>query len=465
VKKIFKSYFFPCLYLLVFLGFRVEEAASDSIVDVCSAGEISICNLSPEEQLQAVSPVASQTMIMHFVAQQNLSNVREQMQDRRSDDPNFRGGSPPKDNLDSASAPNSGDSDKEQSFSFATDVGDDSANASFFFNATYSNSEQNDQTKNIGFDSSGYDIMEGADYLPSETLVLGAAIDVGDDSANASFFFNATYSNSEQNDQTKNIGFDSSGYDIMVGADYLLSETLVLGAAISASEENTDFNGNLGGQDISLVTLSAFVNVYLSENLYLDGLVAYSDGELKGERDTPYDGIETIAESDTDISIISAATTLGYDWVTAEWQFSSFGRLEYTENTVDAYSEFVNDFNAGRGLIVEKQDGVGFLETAVGSSVSRIASLSNGVLVTTVDLEWVYRHDGDSSSVNAVIEAISDRSFEIEGGKIESDYFNAGLSLSATYANGLSAFLSMQALLGDSEFSRQAYTAGMRWDF
>ncbi|MFT7224343.1 MAG: outer membrane lipase/esterase [Cellvibrionaceae bacterium] len=92
----------------------------------------------------------------------------------------------------------------------------------------------------------------------------------------AASFIVVSVEDGDKDDEDEVIGFGSSGYDLMLGFDYLMSDRLVPGGALNVSEKETDFNSKLGDQEISLVSLSTFGNFYASENIYFDWLLAYS---------------------------------------------------------------------------------------------------------------------------------------------------------------------------------------------
>jgi outer membrane lipase/esterase len=151
------------------------------------------------------------------------------------------------------------------------------------------------------------------------------------------------------------------------------------------------------------------------------------------------------AKANPDVTIFSAAATVGYDWIASEWEFSSYGRVDYTDTTIDGYTDAGTP---GSNLIVEKQNNINSLETALGARVGRVINLKKGVIVLAFELEWVYLHEDDPTSVSAAFEEVLDQPFGIVGSEMESDYFNASLSISATYAEGFSAFLGVDTLFG-----------------
>lgn len=423
MKKISDRGFLLPFLLFWALGIRVEEAASASITEICDdVGEVTIeipdvfattvtavpacVNIPNSEFSQAISPVTASTQVMHEIAQQQMSSIRNHMKDQR----------------------------------------DEGKYASSF-----------------------------------------------SDIANVGVFVTGSLADMEQDDQGDNIGFDSSSDNLMIGADHMMSDTLVLGVSLSFSEQETDFNSGFGNQDFSMTSLATFGNLYVSDNTYLDWLLSYSAGEMDSRRVLESESI--VAESNgTDIETISAAVTLGHDWVVADWEFGGYGRLEYTDKTIDGYSE--SGSVPGR-LIVDKQN-ADFLESALGASVAHISSFSNSVLVSTFELEWIHRRS-DSSSATATLdlegldtaileeirndnpfldeeelteilaqinEGLADNApFNITGAEMDGDYFSASLSFSATYTNGVSAFFDVETLFGDDLQSRQTYTIGVRWMF
>lgn len=417
MKRSLNRHFLLYVSLLAVFGVRVEPALSLSVGDVCEINEggpvesvINPCDVENPEQ--SVSPAVLSTQIMQSLAQQNNSVLSNRMEEMR--DVDF--------------------------YSISEDT---------------SSGEPAGAVAGAGVSGDGSGQDDDGSRGDGVSDIYGDQLGLG-------FFSSFTATRGRQDDEEATIGFDSSGYSLTFGFDKLLSDQLVLGIALGASQEDAEFNSSLGVQDISLVTVSTFGNFYISDNTYFDWLLSYAYGDLDSTRVVDDGSDVYLAEANIDVEVVSAALTLGYDWVASEWEFSSYARADYTDTWVDGYEE-TGAFESNL-VVDEQQEDV--LETALGTRISHVISLKDGVIIPSFELEWVYRHDDDPSSVSALLPDLSeDDEFDIIGSQVDKDYFNASLSVTGTYAGGVSAYLRVDALLDDDYYSQEIYTAGLRLIF
>ncbi|MEM6277862.1 MAG: autotransporter outer membrane beta-barrel domain-containing protein [Verrucomicrobiota bacterium] len=190
-----------------------------------------------------------------------------------------------------------------------------------------------------------------------------------------------------------NRGFDSRTEIGSVGVEYLVSPSLVMGAAYTFGENETDLNAGLGNVDIEGSLYSVYATTYRN-GMYLDALYSYGDFENKLVRNTGVAGLATgTPDSDShtfsinggkniEVGGLITGPTLGFDYISGK---------------IDAYVEtgggFANLSYASRNY-----------ESAVSSlgwQVSKTRSTSGGQMTLQGFTSWDHEFEAESGNVQA----------------------------------------------------------------
>ena len=285
----------------------------------------------------------------------------------------------------------------------------------------------------------------------------GAADDDFLNSGRLGFFLNGSFSAGDRDETGLTGGYDSDGYNLTSGLDYRVSLNFIIGAALGIASEDTDFAANRGDQTADTTSLSFYGNYFPSDSFYADYLFMLTSGDLDVNRNTRVNN--EIAVSDTKGDLWSFAGTLGYHWNVEAWEFDGYGRVEYTDLTIDAYSEQASIF----ALSVDEQEAQS-LEAALGFKVARVFSLRSGVVIPSLDLEYLNQFEDDTRFIGVDMSGLSN-GFMVQDEAADSNYFNAALSLSSVFASGFSGYLRIESQLGDEHLGRTQYSGGLRWEF
>lgn len=273
-------------------------------------------------------------------------------------------------------------------------------------------------------------------------------------------FINGDISVGESKETASRPGYDQDGYSLTLGVDYRLSETVVVGGAAGIGESDTDFVSTQGNQDSRSFSLISFGNVYLADNLYLDGLAMWTQGRLDVARRVQVGSIQQDLRSDTSSQQLTAASSLGYEVNVQRWQSAFYGRLEYSDLNVDGYTEKGGSF----GLNVGEQS-THSLTSALGTRVGYVFSWSKGVLVPSFELEYVKESSDSFNITNQFADAVAAGSFRISVDEPDTEYLTLSTSLSAVFSGGRSAFLRYETLLLQDTYDFSSYSIGFRTEF
>lgn len=283
----------------------------------------------------------------------------------------------------------------------------------------------------------------------------GGASDSIGDMGRLGFFVNGAVAIGEREGDVSTSGYDSDGYNLLFGADYRLSDTLVLGGALGMAKDEIDFARDMGEQAADMISLASFINYYLNDNVYVDGLVIFGQSDLDTERNM----LGETAIGTTDGNVWTVAISSGYEATQGAWQYGGYGRVEYSKADVDGYSETGSSFDMTVSDHASKS-----AEMALGGRVGHAFSLASCVLVPSLDVEWVTQFEDDGRLIGVGVEGISE-SFGAYDEGFDKSYANAGLSVSAVFAAGLSSFIRAESNFSDDLMTLRTYSGGVRWEF
>ena len=337
-----------------------------------------------------------------------------------------------------------------------------------------------------GVDTSGVNLNIQGNTIP--TFLLGGA--AGDDqnellgNSRWGVFTNGEYSFGENNfgldsnvgSGDRNLDFNSKG--LTVGADYRFNgEKLVAGAAIGYKDFTADFTTQSGGTDTQGYNLSLYGTYLVSDKSYFDAIIGFGNSSVESRRPVNNDGSggigseTTFAVGNSDANEVTFSVGGGYEFSTGKWSYTPYGRLDYTQGTIDSYTETPSHPSASTSMFrVDEQD-IQSLTSSLGIKASRIISTSSGVFVPQISFEW--KHEikdrgtisGQSTYLENSLIGVGSGFTETHRTEFDRNYFNIGAGVSAVFPKGRSAYFNLESRLGDDDVEDYAVKAGFRMEF
>lgn len=287
-----------------------------------------------------------------------------------------------------------------------------------------------------------------------------------------SVHFNARYLNSDADETELQPGYDTDGLSLIGGADWRFSDQLIAGVALNYADSDTDFALGRGTLDANTFGLSLYGSYNAPNGLFVDGLIGFENIDYSMHRRLNYtiDGVsaDQVARSDPDGEAWNLNIGAGYTWYRDTWSITPSLRLNYLQTDVDAYSEHMSDPNAVGGGMALSMNGQTYTSftTDLGVQVTRAISTGFGVIVPQLRVAWIHEFETDDERVGGrFLDDINAIPVAILTQGPASDYADISLGVSAQFANGRSAFLNYNTLLGYSDASFQAVSAGIRIEF
>ncbi|MDO9241864.1 MAG: autotransporter outer membrane beta-barrel domain-containing protein, partial [Methylicorpusculum sp.] len=110
------------------------------------------------------------------------------------------------------------------------------------------------------------------------------------------------------------VGFNFDNYGFTGGADYKLTDELVVGAAFSYLSSNSEFGRNQGNTTTDTYTGSIYGTYYFWDNFHLDAIASYGGSDYETTRKITYLTVNTQANAAPGGNQQSYSLGIGYDF-------------------------------------------------------------------------------------------------------------------------------------------------------
>jgi outer membrane autotransporter protein len=331
----------------------------------------------------------------------------------------------------------------------------------------------NAQLKNIGARLAalrggiGRANLAGLDYGSA----LGGAASADSGFSRLGFFVNGDLQFGDKDATARESGFDFDSRGITAGLDYRLSDRSVVGAAFGFNNADADIDNNGGNLDADGYSLSLYGSFYPTDTTYVDVSLTRGWNEFEQRRNIVFNAgtpVSQVASSNPDGDYWTGSIGAGMQFNHQAWTYGPHARFEVTRADVDGFSETMsNPAAAGNGLGLRIND-QSFRSTtlALGGSVSYAMSTGWGVLLPMADVEYVHEFSNDGDSITGTfVNDPTATAFNLRLDDGDSSYFRVGFGASAQFAQGRSAFVYYQGLLGYDDLSSHSISAGLRLEF
>ncbi len=340
------------------------------------------------------------------------------------------------------------------------------------FNNLFNRFNQNRQNRGAAnggtVNIDGLAFRYGNEVLPLSYMQAGGSDEPVIDSSGLikpwAFFINGTISGGDKDPTTREVAFDFDTRGITMGVDYRFSSKFIGGAALGYSDFDSDIQGG-GTLESDGVMLHLFGNYYPTDRLFVDGLLSFGSLDFDQRRPIAFNigdlVVDELATGSTEADMLSGSLSVGYNYNSGSWNFTPSGSISIVDAEIDAFDET----GTSLGLNYAEQD-VESLIFSANLSVSKIISLSKGILTPTFDVSYLHESQNDDNNLSTqILGGPVGASFMVEADNPDRNYASAGLGLVYVGANGRQAFLSYRNILGLSGFSRWTVNAGVRFEF
>ncbi len=282
-------------------------------------------------------------------------------------------------------------------------------------------------------------------------------------------FFNVGYSGGDVDQTTLQDAYKYHSINLLAGADYRFSDSLVLGGAISYSDTRSDYEQSLGKVKAATTGVAGYGTYYI-DPWYVDGFLAYGSIDYDSTRNifvpsnnTSVQPINTSATARPKGDQWSASIAVGRNYAMGTMTVTPTARLGYISVKNKSFSE--NEPKNGLALAVESRT-LRSLQSALGAKLSTVVSTSAGVFGPYVSAQWLHEFQNDHPSI--ISKYVSDpfnAVFAIPTANPTRDYAVLLVGTSVTLPNNLSGFAQVSGAVGLKNESNYGIVIGVRKQF
>ena len=254
----------------------------------------------------------------------------------------------------------------------------------------------------------------------------------------------------ENTSSARGANFQTGG--ITVGADYRVSNHVVMGAALGYSNISADLN--LGGHLRSNGGQANVYGTYYDGGFYVNGILGGGLGSIETKRLT----VGGFAHGDTNTTSFDATIGTGYDHKIGAFRFGPLASLRYGRIGLDGFTET----GAIGAMFIDSQS-EDSLQSALGLQASYTA-LVGGIAVTPiVRAQWLHEYLTSTSSIRAGF--IPSDTFTVRGPHVGRDGLLLDVGGAAQLTPSLAIFSYYSGELGRKNYDAHSITGGFRVSF
>lgn len=285
---------------------------------------------------------------------------------------------------------------------------------------------------------------------------------------NFEVFFNGQVSTGELDGKLLQQDADLTASQFTLGADYRLSDNLIVGVGVGLFQHETDFSNTAGDSQVDGTNLTLF-GTYSRESLgYLDVVLDIGSNSFQFSRQINLEGSNTVlANASTDSSSVSLTAGVGKNYRLSGWDLGPYLRFGLTTASVDGYSERADSEQPGFGstLRVDSQS-INSTTFSIGGTASRAISTNRFVVVPQLSVEVELEADSDKDPLSASFLADPNQQvFTVDGEERDANYVNLGAGATAFFTGGKSAYAYYETRLAHEFITQHWFKLGARFEF
>jgi len=277
---------------------------------------------------------------------------------------------------------------------------------------------------------------------------------------------------SKQSDTSTESGFEGNTKQILMGADYRITNKSFAGAAISYARGSMDVSNDGGKLDNSAATLVTYGNYNIKSNWYIDTTLSFGRRAFELSRNVNFNlsalnAVNFTAESKPKSQFYGLSVGTGYDknWNNGH-NISFIANLSYSNSSIDSFTESnANGAPTGFELSIAKQT-INSIQFNTGIAWRQAISTSFGILMPQLSVSWNQEFINESDAVNAAFIADTNNTdINFKTGNRDQGVLNIAFGISTILPKGISAFLSYESQQFVDDYQQYTIALGARKEF
>jgi uncharacterized protein YhjY with autotransporter beta-barrel domain len=222
-----------------------------------------------------------------------------------------------------------------------------------------------------------------------------------------------------------------------MGLDYLFSDQLVMGATLSQSGDDAEFDDDAGELDTDTVSMLFYLTWLPSAKLAADFYLGVADSDFDGDRSVSFGNINGDVSNSTSSDQILAGASLSYLWNFDNFSASGFVAYDLNDSEIDGYTE---TGNTGLELIYPDQD-IESETTSVGVYLSWQAEYDWGLLLPNLRIAAVHDSGDGSREIDTELAISPGPVLTLQTDDLDRDYGLVAIGLAGALNNGQQWFI------------------------
>ena len=247
-------------------------------------------------------------------------------------------------------------------------------------------------------------------------------------------------------------GSDFTTGGVTAGADYRLSNHVIMGATVGYANTSADLNAG-GRLNIDSGKASLFATVY-DKGFYVNGIVGGGLSSYSTRRGT-YGGI---ARGDTEGEDFNALIGTGYNHHIGAFTVGPVASIQYTKVSIDGFDE--NGSLAPLKIASQSMDS---LKSALGVKASYAWKVGHLLVTPEIRAQWQHEYLDDRAGIAASFG--EGASFTVFGPRIGRDSLLLDVGASVQFNPNTSVFAYYTGDIGRSNYTSHSINAGVRVSF
>lgn len=290
----------------------------------------------------------------------------------------------------------------------------------------------------------------------------GGAVSAGDEDIGLGVLITSLSADTERTATELENGFESELSGYVLGIDYQLFDSLILGATFGSIEDEADVANNGGSLETESDSQTFYVTWVPVGNLSLDYYYGTIDSDIGSRRNfsfaSPFFGVEGLITGSYAAEQTINGFSINYDWYAGAWLIGAFAAMDSAETETDGYSE-----QGTTGFELRYPDQKIESDTqSLGVRLGYSAEFEWGVLLPSLKMMSVSEDENDARIIPISMAIAPDdvEPFVAQTDAPDRDYTVSSLGIVAAFNNGTQIFLDYEQRSGHEFIDTSSLTLG-----
>jgi len=254
-------------------------------------------------------------------------------------------------------------------------------------------------------------------------------------------------------------GYTSSTGGIVIGYDYLLSKSFLLGGSVGYTNTGINITDSAGDGGIDS-SFGSFYGSMFDKKWYVDFGLSFGDHNYDNHREVNVGAISGYAMSEHDGDMWSTFVESGYNLVAEKWLLQPFVSMRYASLEEDSYQERGME---GANLLMDEHQ-TESLVMNMGVRFSLPFTIDDWTFIPDVKVAWNHDFDVDRERITAGFDSAPAYKCEMESADNEKDGVILGVGITTISKNHVSLSLNYSGEFRD-QYMAHALIGGVRVEF